>query len=342
MSNFKGKHGPLLIAEIGGNHEGNFEYAQKLGNLAMQTDVDYIKFQIYSSDKLVSIKESPQRNQHFKKFELTKEQHISLAQSILSKGYKYLSSVWDLDSIAWIEKYMDIFKIGSGDLTAFPILRVIAGYGKPIVLSTGLARETEVLETVDYIQQQNAKYKDANMLAILQCTSMYPIDYQDCNLNVMQRLKELTGLTIGYSDHSIGWKSLAYAYAMGAEVLEFHFTDEREGKCFRDHKVSLTVSEVKLLIDEIEFINTIKGNPVKMPLQIEIDNGHVSSFRRAVYPSMDIPKGSIFTEDNLTVLRPNNGIDARRYYDLLGETSDKDLEYHSKLSENDFQVKKNL
>ena len=127
---FKGKHGPLLIAEIGGNHEGNFEYAKKLTQLAIDADVDYIKFQIYSGDMLVSQIESPIRNKHFKKFELTKDQHIELAEMIKKAGIKYTSSVWDIDSMKWIDSYMDFYKIGSGDLTAFPVLKKIAKTGK--------------------------------------------------------------------------------------------------------------------------------------------------------------------------------------------------------------------
>ena len=118
---FKGKHGPLLIAEIGGNHEGDFEYAKKLTQLAIDSDVDYVKFQIYSGDNLVSKKESPTRNKHFKKFELSKEQHIELANMVVESGLKYTSSVWDINSMMWINDYMDFYKIGSGDLTAYPV-----------------------------------------------------------------------------------------------------------------------------------------------------------------------------------------------------------------------------
>jgi len=328
---FKGKHGPLLIAEIGGNHEGNFEYAKKLTQLAIDTDVDYIKFQIYTGDTLVSSLESPDRNNHFKKFELSQEQHSYLAQMVIDAGIKYTSSIWDIDVIKVMDKYMTLYKIGSGDLTAYPVLKQTAKIGKPIVLSTGLSTEEEVLETVNYIQSVNPVYKQKEMLSILQCTSMYPIDASDSHLSVINRLQRLTSLTVGYSDHTEGIKALQYAVGMGAEVLEFHFTDTRVGQSFRDHQVSLTPIEVKSLIQEIKLIKSYQGDNIKKPTQIELKNDHEISFRRAVYPSKDIKKDELFTDENLTVLRPNHGIDARDYDSVVGKKSKVDLKKHQKL-----------
>jgi len=330
--NFKGKHGPLLIAEIGGNHEGDFEYAKRLCQLAIDSDVDYVKFQIYTGDKLVSKLESPNRNKHFKKFELTKGNHIYLAEMIREAGLLYTSSVWDIETLGWLDPYIDIYKIGSGDLTAYPVLKKTAEKGKPIVISTGLSKEEEVLQTIKYIQNINSDYRSKDMLGVLQCTSMYPIPFQDANLNVMERLKELTNLTVGYSDHTEGSKAMFYATAMGAEILEFHFTDSRENKSFRDHMVSLTKEEVQNLIIEIKMISRLKGSHVKEPLPIEIDNGHHLSFRRSVYPSKNIKIGEVLSEENLTVLRPNHGIDARDYDKLIGKKATTDLLMHQKLN----------
>lgn len=331
---FEGKHGPLLIAEIGGNHEGNFEYAKKLTQLAIDSGVDYVKLQIYSGDKLVSSVESPDRNKHFKKFELTNDQHKYLAEMVINAGVKYTSSVWDIDSMEWIDKYISLYKIGSGDLTAYPVLRKTAATGKPMIISTGLSTIEEVVNTVEFIQKCNPVYKSPNMLAVLQCTTMYPIRYEDANLNVMHQLREKTGLTIGYSDHTEGSKALQYATAMGAEVLEFHFTDSREGKVFRDHKVSITPGEITELIDELKSINELRGNGEKKPIPIETENNHLHSFRRAVYPSRDINEGEVFSEENLTVLRPNSGIDAREFDDVVGKVSTKKMLKHEKLDWN--------
>lgn len=328
---FKGKYGPLLIAEIGGNHEGNFEYAKELCRLAIGTKADYVKFQIYTGETLVSTLESPSRVEHFKKFQLSREQHLYLAQMVYDADKKYTASVWSIDALEWIDDYISVYKIGSGDLTAYPLLRAIAMKGKPIILSTGLSTEDEVLASVAFIQSVNSIYKDRNYLALLQCTSMYPIPYSDANLNVIARLKQLSGLTIGYSDHTEGPKALYYAASLGAEVLEFHFTDSREQKTFRDHKVSLTPNEVNELTDELQIINNLKGDSIKKPIEIEIQHEHHITFRRAVYPSRDIKKGEALSEDNLTVLRPNHGIDARQFDELIGRTAKINLQKHQKL-----------
>ena len=331
MENFQGKFGPLLIAEIGGNHEGNFEYAKQLTQLAIDTNVDFIKFQIYTGDTLVSQIESPTRNQHFKKFELSNEQHLELAKMVTDAGIGYTSSVWDIEAMSWIDPYIPIYKIGSGDLTAYPVIRKTIEKKKPIIISTGLSTEQEVLDCIDFIQKLDPAYKNKNMLAILQCTSMYPISSNDAHLSVMGNLKKLTELTIGYSDHTEGNQALKYAIAMGAEILEFHFTDKREGKSFRDHKVSLTPKEVKELINEIQLINSLKGDAIKKPTQIELDNSHEITFRRAVYPNRNIKKGEIISEENLTVLRPNHGIDARDFDKMIGNKINCDVKKHQKL-----------
>lgn len=316
---FEGKHGPLLIAEIGGNHEGNYEYAKELTLLAIESGVDAIKFQIYTGESLVSAVESPERVKHFKNFELTNEQNIELAEMVVNAGLLYSASVWDVSAISWLDKYIAFYKIGSGDLTAYSVIQETIKLGKPIVISTGLSTEQEVFDVVKFIQSCDTRYENPEMLALLQCTSMYPIPYQDANLTVMNRLEHLLGLPIGYSDHTEGSKALQYAAAMGAKILEFHFTDSREGKQFRDHKVSLTKDEVKSLIMELEILNLLKGNSKKQPTDIEITNGHLLSFRRAIYPKYDLKAGTILTMDNLDFLRPNNGIDARDFNNVLGK-----------------------
>lgn len=331
MNPFKGKHGPLLIAEIGGNHEGDFDYASKLVSLAIASDADYVKLQLYTGDSLVNPVESPDRNKHFKKFELSKKQYIELAENVIAAGKKFTASVWNEDFFEWIDPYMSLYKIGSGDLTAYPLLKKTARTGKPIVLSTGLSAEKEVLDAVHFIQSVDNKYTDPEWLGVLQCTSMYPINPSDVHLSVMKRLRELTHVTIGYSDHTTGTKALQYAAAQGAEILEFHFTDTRENKSFRDHQVSLTRDEVLELIEEIKLISSLNGKEIKEPLPIEIENGHVESFRRGVYPRVDISANTIIGEQHLITLRPNHGISARSFYDLIGKKCMVDLKQYQKL-----------
>jgi N-acetylneuraminate synthase/N,N'-diacetyllegionaminate synthase len=322
---FCGNHGPLLIAEIGGNHEGNFDYAQRLTELAIESGADYVKFQLYRGDTLVSPAEAPDRNAHFKKFELTQEQHLQLAAQCASTGVGYMASVWDLEMLDWIDAHLPIYKIGSGDLTAYPVIREFALRGKPIILSTGLATLNEVLDSVAFLQDVNPRYKSPDSLALLQCTSMYPIEDKDANIRVMDSLRQRTGLTVGYSDHTIGSLALLTAAARGAQILEFHFTDEREGKTFRDHKVSLTRDEVLDLCGQLDRIRDMLGDGIKRPLPCEVESGHVTSFRRGVYCSKRLLAGELVQHQDLVVLRPNHGIDARRYDDLSGEKAAHDI-----------------
>lgn len=331
MNTWNGQNGPLLIAEIGGNHEGNFDYAKDLCRLAIASGADVVKFQIYTGDSLVSPVESPDRNKHFKKFELTPAQHQELAQMVIDAGLKYTASVWDPASLDWIDSYIEFYKIGSGDLTAYPVIATIAKRRKPIIISTGLATEQEVLDTVSFIQSLDSMYKKPENLAVLQCTSMYPIEYSDVNLNVMLRLKELTGLAVGYSDHTTDMRAMQYAYAMGAEILEFHFTDQKEGREFRDHKVSLTKDDVRKLIEELNIISILKGTFVKQPMPVELETNHVVTFRRAVYPKSQIKAGQQIKAEDLVCLRPNHGLDARKFEQFVGTIATSDLEPFKKI-----------
>ena len=316
---WNGKYGPLIIAEIGGNHEGNFSYAKKLVLKAIKSGVDVVKLQIYDGQNLVSKIESKKRFDHFKKFELTKNQHIYLANLCKKNNVGYSASVWDVNSISWINKYLKFYKIGSGDLTAYPIIKTIAKTGKPIILSTGLSSLNEIKETINFILKVNPKYRDKKKLSVLQCTSLYPTFDKEVNLNVIQNLKENLKITVGYSHHNEGSLALLAAYILGAEILEFHFTDDRKGKIFRDHKISLNPKETGDLIKNISKIKNILGSSIKLPTKREISSKHVKTFRRSIYAKKFIRKGKKISEDDLTVLRPNTGLDSRKFYDLIGK-----------------------
>ena len=326
MSNpFIGKHGPLLIAEIGGNHEGDFDFALDLTHQAIDADVDIIKYQIYTGATLVNKKESPDRVEHFKKFELTQNNHVQLAELCIQNGVQYSASIWDESVLEWIDPFLKLYKIGSGDLTAFPLLKKIAEKAKPIILSTGLSSLDDIVESVNYIRSINPIYDLPEKLAILQCTSLYPNKDTDVNLNVLKTLRNTFEYPIGYSDHTEGTLALRIAFSMGAKILEFHFTDSREGKTFRDHFVSLTGQEVKELIRDIKTINNLHGSNKKKPTEQEISTDHVLSFRRAVYPIRDLSSGDVITEKDLTILRPNHGIDARDFQKLIGKSINRDV-----------------
>lgn len=316
---WSGKNGPMLIAEVGGNHEGNFNYAKKLVKLAIKSGVDVVKLQIYKGDELASRYEAKKSNKHYKKFELTKEQHIHLAEICKKNKVIYAASVWDNDSINWIDKYIKFYKIGSGDLTAFPIIENIVKKNKPIILSTGLSTLREIKRTINFILTKNKKYKNSNMLSLLQCTSTYPTLDNEVNLNVIKTLKEKTNLSVGYSHHNKGSLALLTAYALGAEILEFHFTDTRKGKKFRDHKISLNYDETKRLIKDIKKMGLLFGKFTKKPTKSEISSGQITSFRRAVYSKKFLKAGEKLSNTNLVCLRPNFGLDPRDLKKNLGK-----------------------
>ncbi len=328
---WRGKNGPLLIAEIGGNHEGNFSYAKKLTKLAIKSGVDVIKFQLYSGNSLVNSKISPHRHQHFKKFELTKNQHLELANLCTKSGVQYNASIWDTKMIDWVDKYLKFYKIGSGDLTAFPIISQFALRGKPILLSTGLSDLSEIKETINFIIKTNPKYKNKDMIGIMQCTSMYPTDDEDINLSIIPELKKLFKYEIGFSDHSVGDLALLISYLKGANILEFHFTDTREKKLFRDHFVSLNQDEVKRLIKNLKRTKKLLGNEKKKVTKSEIKSGHLKSFRRAIYFNKNIFKGDIIKKEDIVCLRPNEGLDARRANLIIGKKSPKAFKAFEKI-----------
>jgi N,N'-diacetyllegionaminate synthase len=257
------KNPVFYIAEIGGNHGGDFEYAKKLTNLAIESGADAVKFQFYTGDTLVSHIESRDRNLHFKKFELTDEQNISLMQMVRSAGVMPMASVWDEKMLAWADSYLPIHKVGSGDLTCYPMLSALVKTEKPIILSTGLSSLSEVTDAVAYIEKCNPSYISQRKLALLQCTSSYPTPDEDANINAMLTMRDEFSLPVGYSDHTLGTDAIEVAVSLGAEIIEKHFTDTRDGQTFRDHHVSLTRDEVQRTLQKMSRIIKLKGNGKK-------------------------------------------------------------------------------
>lgn len=308
---------PYCIAEIGGNHQGSFQKAIELTKLAIGTPVDSIKFQTYFADSLVERSADPERWAHFKKFELSIEQHKELAEMVIASGKDYISSIWDQSSYAVLSKYMRYVKVGSGDLTSYTFLRLAASTKKPIILSTGLSTNKEVHAAVKLLRDFDPCYNNKDMLTLLQCTSMYPIPYAEANLAVMNQFSKYD-CRVGYSDHTVGSRALEVAATLGAEVLEFHFTDNKENIDFRDHQVSLESSDVCSLYKFFDELDELIGSDFKEPTDAEIESGHVKSFRRGVYASRDLLPGDVIAPEDLIEKRPDN--DGLRYLELVGRT----------------------
>jgi len=326
MNYFKSKNGVYIIAEIGGNHEGDFEYAKKLTKLAIESGADAIKYQIYTGDSLVNPKYDPKRNEHFKKFQLSCKQYLELAIMCQEAKVTFMASVWDVEAFKWIDKYIPIYKVGSGDLTAYNLIKKMVLTGKPIILSTGLATLNDVKDVVKFIESIDKSYTIDRKLALLQCSSMYPIPDEDANLNVMLTYKKEFDLPIGYSDHTVGMDAAFVAAAMGAEILELHFTDSRKNKEFRDHKVSATKDEIEDLIKKIKKIKILQGSFEKKPTKSEIESGHIKSFRRGVFAKRDIKKGEVLQKEDLITLRPLIGVGAEKFYEIIGKKADRNYE----------------
>jgi N-acetylneuraminate synthase/N,N'-diacetyllegionaminate synthase len=188
-----------------------------------------------------------------------------------------------------------------------------------MILSTGLATLSEVRRAVAEIRRANPAYEQPGTVTLLQCTSMYPIEDSDANLSVMRTLASIPGVSVGYSDHTVGMEALVAATGAGARMLEFHFTDRREDRVFRDHKVSLTVDEVRKLRRRLKQVVTFLGTPEKVPLGTEIASGHVVSFRRGLFPARDLVAGSVIGENDLVWLRPAEGIPASEIDEVVGK-----------------------
>jgi N,N'-diacetyllegionaminate synthase len=336
MNHFRSESNPIfIIAEIGGNHEGDLAYAQHLVDLALGSGVDAVKLQIYTGDTLVSRVESPDRNAHFKRFELGVEPYRDIAGRCAAAGVQFMASIWNLEYIDLFDPFIRIHKVGSGDLTSYPMLRRLAATGKPIVLSTGLASMPEIVEAVSEIVAVDSAYRDERKLALLQCTSSYPCPPEDVNLAVMHTLRAAFSLPIGYSDHTVGTEAAYAAAAMGADILELHFTDQPEGREFRDHQVSFTAKQMQSLIERVRYLKSVTGSGHKEPTPSERTAGHPTSFRRSVYAARPIAAGEILSEENLTILRPEHGVPASRYYQLLGRQLGRALGEHEVLRDED-------
>ena len=326
-----------LIAEIGGNHEGNFNYAVDLAHLAIESGVDSIKFQIYSGNSLVNEKVDPKRKEHFDKFSLSSDQFKELANICLKNKVDFSASIWNEAQLNEFDEYLSFFKIGSGDLTAFPLIKSHCEKGKPIVISTGFSSMEEVIETVDFICECNPVYEDKKMLCIMQCTSSYPAPDNELNLAVIQNYIKYFNYPIGFSSHSSNPLALEYAVALGARALEFHFTDSRQGKEFRDHKVSLTKSDVLNLKERIPFILDCIGSNRKNPTYSEIESKNVTSFRRGAYPSINIKKGKEVSMEDFIFLRPYVGLCPKKIYKVLGKKTKRNLKYLEPIVLEDFE-----
>lgn len=324
----------LIIAEAGVNHNGSLSLAKQLIDKAVEAGVDMIKFQTFKSEKLVSKAakqaEYQQRNigkkdegqlAMLKKLELSEKDHEELLSYCDEKGIRFFSTAFDMDSIDYLHSLnMGLWKIPSGEITNYPYLRKIALYHEPVILSTGMCDLSDIEAAINVLCEFGLT-KD--QIIILHCNTEYPTPYQDVNLRAMLEIGERFGVEIGYSDHTQGIEVPIAAVALGATVIEKHFTLDKnmEGP---DHKASLEPHELSAMVRAIRNIERALGNGHKIVTDSERKNVNVA--RKSIVAACPIKAGELLTEENLTVKRPGCGISPMRWNEIVGTLAVKDFE----------------
>lgn len=319
-----------IIAEAGVNHNGDYDIAKKMVDAAKEAGADYIKFQTFIPEKLVSRyaakaeyqKKTTSLNetqlQMLKKFALTDRNFIDLKKYCDEKKMGFLSTPFDLESIDFLENLnIDFWKIPSGEITNLPYLEKIAQTGMKVVMSTGMCDMGEIQAAVSVLEERGC-----HEIVLLHCNTQYPTPFKDVNLEAMQSIKKETGKEVGYSDHTLGIEVPVAAVAMGAVIIEKHFTLDKsmEGP---DQRASLDTNELKRMVLAIRNIEKAMGDGLKKPSDSEIENKKAA--RKSIVAKRDIKRGEIFSEDNLTTKRPGNGISPMMWYDVNGRKAVRDF-----------------
>ncbi len=332
-----------IIAEAGVNHNGDIALARKLIDVATQAGADYVKFQTFRAETLASktAKQSPyqtigtmrQQSQidMLKPLELDWNAYRQLLRYSEGKRIKFLSTPFDSDSIDFLfDLGVDFFKIPSGEVTDKPYLERIASKGLPIVMSTGMASLQEIEEALEVLLNGGLTRDE---VTILHCNTDYPTALTDVNLNAMLTIRDAFRVKVGYSDHTMGISVPIAAVAMGAVVIEKHFTLSRamEGP---DHQASLEPEELNMMVARIREIEKALGDGIKRPTGSEIKN--IPIVRRSIHLSRDLSKGEVLAKNDLIMLRPGDGISPMSYQDVLGKALLLDLPKYHKLAQSDF------
>ena len=320
----------IVIAEAGVNHNGSFELAKKMVDAAKEAGVDYVKFQTFNPQKLVSKyaekakyqKETTGSDetqlQMLQKLTLTEDNFLSLRDYCKEVGIGFISTPFDLDSIAFLETFdMDFWKVPSGEVTNLPYLEAIARTKRKVVMSTGMCNMNEIQDAMEVLKKNGT-----TEITLLHCNTQYPTPYEHVNLSAMSTIKDTLHKEVGYSDHTQGIEVPIAAVAMGATVIEKHFTLDKnmEGP---DHKASLDPTELKQMVSAIRNIETAIGNGLKEPSSSELTNKAVA--RKSIVASREIKQGEILSEYNLTTKRPGTGISPMKWYEVIGKAAARDF-----------------
>ena len=301
----------IIIAEAGGNHNGSLKKAYKLVDIAKKAGADYVKFQTFKAETLVSKnapkakyqKKNVKKISHYeliKKLEMSYDMHIKIIKYCKQKKIKFLSSPFCIDSFDLLRKFnLDFIKIPSGEITNLPLLRHIRKFNNDIILSTGMSNLNEIRKALKILKNKSRK------IILLHCNTEYPTPINDINLNAMQTLKKRFKLEVGYSDHSLGTQVPIIAASLGAKVIEKHFTISKK-MVGPDHVASLNPKELISMVKAIRSTEIILGKSKKFVSNSEKKNVLIA--RKSLFAACDIKKGEKFSLSNLVCLRPGSGI----------------------------------
>ena len=339
------KNRVIIIAEAGVNHNGNINTAKNLIDVAADAGVDYVKFQTFKADKLVTkaakkakyqtlnIKDGDNSQYNMlKNLELNHNDHLELLDYCRKKKIKFFSTAFDVDGVNYLNTLgLNMVKIPSGEITNYPYLKAVALLGKPIIMSTGMSNELEISQALQVLIQFGITKE---MVCVLHCNTEYPTPLKDVNLTAMLTIKNNFGVDIGYSDHTLGIEVPIAAVAMGAKIIEKHFTLDRNlpGP---DHLASLEPEELKAMVKSIRNIElALSGNGTKTPSQSEMKN--IEKARKSIHLARNISKGSVICEEDIIALRPGTGISPMQWNNIIGKTLLNDKSKFDKLNTIDF------
>ena len=321
----------LIIAEAGVNHNGDLELAKQLIDVAANAGADYVKFQTYSADRIVSrsaLKAEYQQQttdasetqyEMLKRLELSHEMHLELIKHCEKQSIKFLSTGFDIESVEFLVGLgIDLIKIPSGEITNLPYLRFIGSLGLPIILSSGMSTMDEIGDALKILEYAGLSRLQ---VTVLHCTTEYPTPMNEVNLRAIASIRNTFGVDVGYSDHTVGIEVSIAAVALGASVIEKHFTLDRSlpGP---DHKASLEPNELIAMVKAIRNVEVSLGSEVKEPTISEIKNIRVG--RKSIVASQKIGKGEVFSLSNLVAKRPGDGISPMHWDLLVGQIASRD------------------
>ncbi len=315
IANYDTEKKVFIIAEIGNNHEGSYTLAEEMIGKAAEAGACAVKFQTIVPEKLVSISQKD-RIEQLKRFQLTYDEFERLNKVAKHENILFLSTPFDIESVHFLNSIVPAFKIASGDNNFFPLIEVIAQTGKPIIMSAGLIDLLEVRKTIDFISNiwnENAIDQD---IAILHCVTSYPTALEEANLSAIKELQSLN-VTIGYSDHTIGTEAAVLSVALGARIVEKHFTIDKNYSDFRDHQLSADPNEFSQLVERVEIASKLLGQSRKTVQESE--KLVMEKIRRSIVARKDLDENTVLTLDDISWVRPGGGLAPGNEKIILGK-----------------------